>query len=804
MHNATFLPHTSNSQVPSAKRDSSPYRQSTTKKGLKRFPSFESLPSIGSRTSGTGTGSGIGKGITSLNTNTRTGGRTRSTIISTTTTTTGIAKTVITTTASSSSTSSGTPLRRRDQNAGPVTGSWLKESGTRNMPFDTSSPPPTPANANTNRPQMPSLSAAAARAINRNPLTPKIASKTTPQAPTLAAVATPTNRRQQTPTLATFSRETPSNRSSYFEEPSSFASHLNSNITPRSGSRQNRVDSANSTPNGTPNPERSEPWDPKSSFALPSPRLEGDIMRRSAVSLSSISPDVGGHGRQDGIHSSESKFFHASDIKTSRPTSSSKVAQAKSPTFFYANGNTIENKPTSPTIFSPSAGQAQDSISSKFMYANGTPELRNSPTPPISRNSSSAASTAPKAVTSRPATNPPTTNHSVTQRPISPVKPASQVPQASSKTSNVQGPNRPPVLSNPQLGPSPGLRRSSTGKIRPGGHSRAGSLAKVDQTASAPKLMSAQVSPTASPPITVPSTPAPLTLASIIQAAEEFAENEENESPDELRSGLQSPTKSVHSTEPANELVANARRERKVQDLQITNASLEAINRTLERQLRKQTTELRRFRRLSRAGRLSLPSSVMSSRVSSETISEHGIGTGIMDLSDLSEQSEAEKEEEEEKEEESSSLDSDSASGSLSPSIVAERDSKHRRRDEKRLQVDLSNHQQLLIDSQKINQSIKRCLNWTEELINEGKKALEYKVMVSDVELGGRVLDPLDMEDERPVTEDGSLDDTSLADDTSMLDEILNDKLIDAPRLAGWSYERQDRDSGIELPVDGG
>ncbi|KAI2465153.1 hypothetical protein F4781DRAFT_424990 [Annulohypoxylon bovei var. microspora] len=657
---------------------------------------------------------------------------------------------------------------------------------------------------------MPSLSAAAARAMNRNPLTPKIASKTTQPAPALATVVTPANRRQQHPTIITASRETPSNRSVYVEE-SPFASHLNSNVTPRSGTRQSRVDSANSTPSGTPNPERSEPWDPRSSFCLPSPRLDGEVMRRSAVSFSSISPDAGGHGRHDASHNSESKFFHASDVKTSRPTSSSKITQAKGPTFFYANGNMIENnKPTSPTSFAPVLNHSQDNISSKFMYANGTPEMRNSPTPPISRSSGSVASIAPKAPTNRPATNPPGASHALAQRPNSPAKLPSQAPQVPSKASSTLGTSRAQVLAAPQLGPSPGLRRSSTGLSRTGGHSRTGSLVRGDQFSSTPKLISAQVSPEASPPITVPSTPAPLTLASIIQAAEDFAENEESETPDEVPSGLASPTKSVHSTEPVNELVANARRERRVQDLQIRNASLEAINRTLERQLRKQTTELRRFRRLSRAGRLSLPST-MPNRMSLDTFSEHGIG--IMDLSDLDEKSEVEKEEKEEKERkerkgeeddggEDSSLESDSASGSLSPSIVAERDAKHRRRDEERLQVDLSKHQQALIDSQKINQSIKRCLDWTDELINEGKKALEYHVRPSDVALGGRVLvlDPLDDEDDRPLTSDGSRDDSS-----SILDEILDEKSLEgAGRLAGWNFERQDRDSGIELPADGG
>lgn len=189
-----------------------------------------------------------------------------------------------------------------------------------------------------------------------------------------------------------------------------------------------------------------------------------------------------------------------------------------------------------------------------------------------------------------------------------------------------------------------------------------------------------------------------------------------------------------------------------------------------------------------------MASTALSSRVS-DTFSEQGIG--IMDLSDLSEMSEAEIQEEVE---EDSYLDSDSASESLSPSVVAESDAKHRKRDEERLQLDLSKHQQLLIDSQKINQSIKRCLDWTEVLISEGKKALEYHVRVSDVEVGGRVLDRLELEEredeeERPRTAD------RFPEDTITLDE----KLLDgSPNLGGWGFEPQDRDSGIELPADGG
>ena len=75
-----------------------------------------------------------------------------------------------------------------------------------------------------------------------------------------------------------------------------------------------------------------------------------------------------------------------------------------------------------------------------------------------------------------------------------------------------------------------------------------------------------------------------------------------------------------------------------------------------------------------------------------------------------------------------------------SPSAIEASDQRHRARDEQRLMLDLTKHQELLVDSQKMNQSIKRCLGWTEALITEGKKALAYQVPVHDIKVGGKVL----------------------------------------------------------------
>lgn len=183
--------------------------------------------------------------------------------------------------------------------------------------------------------------------------------------------------------------------------------------------------------------------------------------------------------------------------------------------------------------------------------------------------------------------------------------------------------------------------------------------------------------------------------------------------------------------------VLNARTERKIMDLEISNSSLLAINRTLEREMRKQNAELRRYRRLSRSGRLSMaPSTRSFSGTALSATSEMDEGASEMSSvrshDDMSEYSDE---------------DSVADENIMSPDSLAEHDAKHRAHDEKKFMLDLAKHQELLVDSQKMNQSLKRCLGWTEELIKEGQKALEYSVRVQDVELGGRVLAPEELGD---------------------------------------------------------
>jgi hypothetical protein len=256
--------------------------------------------------------------------------------------------------------------------------------------------------------------------------------------------------------------------------------------------------------------------------------------------------------------------------------------------------------------------------------------------------------------------------------------------------------------------------------------------------------------------------------------------------------GLQSPTKTSADSgalDRMNELAANARRERKVLDLEISNSSLLAINRSLEREVRKQKAEIRRFRRMSRAGRFA------ADTISSDPESFSAIGVdAIGNLSDMSEGEENEVyklDEEDDEVSDESSVDE----GAMSPTTLAARDAAHLEKDEKRLQLDLSKHQELLLDSQKMNQSLKRCMNWTEDLIKEGQKALAYQVHVSDVKLGGRVL----VKEEQIEAEDD--DEEAFRESRGLLSpwtpSIRGNDPFESMSLPG--SERTDRDSGVDL-----
>ncbi|KAK0750355.1 hypothetical protein B0T18DRAFT_320833 [Schizothecium vesticola] len=645
-----------------------------------------------------------------------------------------------------------------------------------------------------------------ARAASKPPLTPKVATRAPMLQTPNPTVTTPLPRRTARPDLVPGSNGPGGRDKDEMVSPVS-AFLANNNITPRSGARQVRVDSAGSTPTGTPTLERHDSWESRAGLGLAGYATD-DMPRRPAVSFA---PSVEtGSSRQD----ADSKFFYASDAQkpVQQPVPVKPVmAQPRAATFFYANGETVPPKgipsqaPLTPTLAVSAPGL--DGLETKFVYANGPPNppplARTNTMPftapmPIARtNTLPVASQAPVApIISRIPTSRPSTAGSYTSpRPSSPVK-LSQYPPTKLMRSPI-------VTTNPQ-GPRNG---------RPVGHARSSSIASNLTMAEPPavaRLMSAHGSASsaeASPSISVPSptfaafpgAAATAGFASLLQAAEDFAEDEDEAAPESQNS----PTKSPSQEKDLTDLVVSARRERKVQDLEITNASLEAINRTLERQLRKQTAEIRRFKRLSRSGRLSMAS--MGSRaVSNSSVEGGALARAGMDLDDLSEEeSELAAQDEEMESEEEEDL-SDSEVSNENPATTALRDARHRQGDERRLQLDLSKHQQLLVDSQKINQSLKRCLGWTEELIKEGKRALAYQVRVSEVELGGRVLAPevIEARERREAREARLLAGEDVGD--MSCDDRSAGSVLDDTGSELWGKDGQDRDSGIELPTDGG
>jgi hypothetical protein len=441
-------------------------------------------------------------------------------------------------------------------------------------------------------------------------------------------------------------------------------------------------------------------------------------------------------------------FFHANDARPQEQPPAPQ--QKKTPVFFYANGAQDDsprpNEAPSPPLSSVSRSQAE----SKFFHADSLSERTGSLSiltpPPLSASPESWSS-------SHAALN----QHSL--QPPSPTKESMHLSYRKG-VSQVLRPNLHrgtsalSILSGttiPEAGTEHSRRRSSAASsaVRLS-HAKSASLSSIDSTHSHKKVASHDLSAITPSPLhnekrVVSGGSLPESIASA--PAEPTGTFSGLPSPNAMSPNNIAPGQSI--LEHANELAANARRERKVLDLEISNNSLLAINRSLEREVRKQKAELRRFRRMSRAGRFS--------RESTDTISnlEDFSAIGVSELGELSDMEEEQEEENDDDFEDSG--DSSFDESTMSVNALAERDGTHRLRDEKRLLLDLSKHRELIVDSQKMNQSLIRCMNWTEELIKEGQKALAYKVNVSDVKLGGRVLSSEEQFDEDQTAESRTL-----------------------------------------------
>lgn len=224
---------------------------------------------------------------------------------------------------------------------------------------------------------------------------------------------------------------------------------------------------------------------------------------------------------------------------------------------------------------------------------------------------------------------------------------------------------------------------------------------------------------------------------------------------------VQSPVK------PIPDLAAEARRERKVLDLEISNSSLLAINKSLEREIRKQKVELKRFRRLSRAGQFDIAAIDASPATHMSTLDEEADDDLLEYQGDVGRPSSPFLSEPADDYSDHDN-DADSTASSihpLSPGAQADKDALQRADDEERLRLDLTRHRELLLDTERMNKSLQRCLTWTEDLIQNGKKALEYQVP-SNIHTGGRILS----------------DDDELYDDASVQGGIETEPEDDTPR----------------------
>ncbi|MCJ1258715.1 hypothetical protein MMC24_006548 [Lignoscripta atroalba] len=590
---------------------------------------------------------------------------------------------------------------------------------------------------------------------------------------------------------------------------------MNANITPRSGPRKARVDSAASTPNGTPNgtPRSSRPASivqtneqaVESGRGLVGLRLQdvgGSHLERSrsvisdgksSSSFRTASSERWQYHQEHASPETSPMFFHASEAKlaVSKNQSSNLTLQGKASNFVYANGQ--DDEPIEP--FTCHTDAQVEEPNSRFFQGHGAPESNSTvPKPFVKTTPSISPSHSPRQSSFKPISK------VALPRPPSPLKDVQisrtasltkASPRRHSRLVSTGGPQK--IELSPSgvtfTSPSDLGRRASIGSsvARRAGHAKSASASSIESTPSrrsSLRIGDNRLFTTEQSSINVE--------AALLQ--KDQAQLPVNEvSPTSATPSPARTVANISKLDHLNELAANARRERKVLDLEISNSSLLAINQTLEREMRKQNAELRRFRRLSRAGRLSIapPKRSFSSRLSCSKGMDFG-----SDISGMSDDDGGL---------ESFENDDDYDDGSirissLSPTAQIEHDTRIRAEDEQRLQLDLSKHRELLIDSQKMNQSLKRCLDRTEDLIAEGKKALEYRVRITDIgPVGGRVLTP-DETDGHTTHSNGLL--------SPVHERNTNPwECVEMSLDRSAEGENHDRDSGIDLlhsPDSGG
>lgn len=592
----------------------------------------------------------------------------------------------------------------------------------------------------------PTLSHSSLRGGITTPLTPRVAGTTPSNA------STPLLRRATRPDMGMASPPS--------EDGTPKSNILSPNITPRSGSRTNRVNSTNitpsGTPNGTPQPETFSGEILSYEGGLGRSSVGSPYLKPAATFSSSVRSEVGG-SRRDRTQSSQDdgRFFYASDVKASpAPSLRTRPLAHKQSGLLHAKGSSSKASGSMVSGYSSGAssiGRSEEKVSkAKFFHANGSPDAT---LPLPAAGYSRTGSTVSSASISQPPRLAPAKGRTL-PRPVSLQKMGNTSSYFPSKA--VASAQTSPVLAVPIVSPHVIGNRRSVQEDRPearrvmSGHKKSQSMSQSMSTNAGMTDVRSSVDSLIGSDLSSAPSSHPQYLAEVVNTTNISTPLEENgpedagsdiESMDDapIASGSQSPLKTGGNFERMNELAAEARRERKVMDLEITNSSLAAINRTLEREMRKQKAELQRYRRLSRSGRLSIiPGSTKPKKLRQSLLSALSeLGEEDEDMDEDDEDLDDEEDSEEDEEEDP---DEDEDEEELSPAAQAASDAKHKKRDEERLALDLSKHQQLLVDSQKMNQSLKKCLGWTEELIKDGKKALAYMVNAEDVKLGGRIL----------------------------------------------------------------
>ena len=523
---------------------------------------------------------------------------------------------------------------------------------------------------------------------------------------------------------------------------------LCSNITPRSNSRKSRAETASPSWIGTPN---------GATNSRPAPVYNEDIKTGDIQATSGLGLRISPSGRpsrrnsinSDGFGSSISsrtdpvkrngpesapKFFHADDIRQavpSRPPSEQSLPQDGLPEYIEPDKGSFPNG----RISSPSANATSNEQRAKLFYASDPNEFRNLPSKAVNGSSSNRPQLqtiySSNLASSPPRPSSPLKEEIKRKSSISQPSPRRHTRLTSSGGSDIRSPEAVSVgkadLSRRSSLNSPRNFRNSS-RTRP-------SSVSIDRT---------DLSQGSSP---IPSNDGPmnrLRSPSVTEQYDTFSprdnpRNASREIPErQLSSQTPSPPKNTASghskIDQINDLAANARRERKVLDLEISNSSLLAINRTLEREMGKQSAELRKFRRLSRSGRIPIAPSSRSTSRKMLALSE---ADTTIDSDDLVSSSD-----DENPLHSFPSDNSSTSSGSLaaSPTLRAAR---ARFQDLERPGLDLAAHRTLLSDSRKLNVSIRRCLAQSELLLSSGRRALECNKRPPEEEnLGARVLTP--------------------------------------------------------------